>query len=444
MRSVHNRLATQKPLPLYMHYLVPSILATLLIAATYLVDTIVVGRTLGETGLAALNVVVPVTGLMYAAGFMFGFGSSNLFSNSLGEGNEKAARAYYGTSVLGLMVFSLTVMIPGLIFTREIAGLLCGGADFSAQTEEYLRYVFWFTPFYCFETYYSVYVRNDDAPVFSMMGTFTTTVSNIILDYILVVIYPRGMRGASLATGFALVCGFLVAYSASFRRQSRLKIRKARVDLKLMWPMIANGTSDFFREISGSVLVLVVNLVLLNISGATAVAAYGVIANLGNVVLCGLAGVANTVQPLASFSIGAGKQKRAMFFLKLGVVTTIALAGLYTLYAEIRPETLVTIFLEEPTPSLYAISVEGIRIISIGYIFAGLTNLIGVFMEAERDSRVAFVISVLRGFAAPLALMTLLSLLMGVKGIWVAFLAAEALSLLISVLLFQWRHGKFD
>ena len=147
MRSANNRLATQNPLPLYMHYLIPSILATLLIAGTYLVDTIVVGRSLGESGLAALNVVVPVTGLMYAAGFMFGFGSSNLFSNSLGGGNEKTARAYYGTSVLGLFIFSLLVMIPGLLFTRKIASMLCGGAAFSAQTEQYLRYVFWFARF---------------------------------------------------------------------------------------------------------------------------------------------------------------------------------------------------------------------------------------------------------------------------------------------------------
>ena len=437
MRSADNRLASQSQLPLYLHYLYPTIIATMLIACTYLVDTIVVGRTLGETGLAALNVVVPVTGLMYAAGFMFGFGSSNLFSNSLGEGNDRLAREYYGTSVLGLFIFSLAVMIPGLIFTGPIARLLCGGESFSEKTEIYLKYVFWFTPFYCFETYYSVYVRNDGAPVFSMIGTFTTTIANIALDYILVVVWRLGMMGASLATGIALVLGFAAAYSSTFRKASRLKLHQAKIRPDLMKTIMLNGTSDFFREISGSALVLAVNLVLLRIDGMTAVAAYGVIANLGNVVLCALAGVSNTVQPLASYNIGAGQYRRSVFFLNTGAVTTIILAGLYTAFAEIRPEILVTIFLDTPTPELTAISIRGIRIISVGYMFAGLTNLMAVYLEAEHEPKTAFVISVLRGFIMPLLLMAALTMIMGVDGVWTAFLAGETLSLATAVTLFR-------
>ena len=442
MRSAANRLASQPQLPLYLHYLFPTIIATMLIACTYLVDTIVVGRTLGETGLAALNVVVPVTGLMYAAGFMFGFGSSNLFSNSLGEGNERAAREYYGTSVLGLFIFSLLVMIPGLIFTGPLARLLCGGESFSEKTEIYLRYVFWFTPFYCFETYYSVYVRNDGAPVFSMIGTFTTTIANIVLDYILVVVWRMGMMGASLATGIALVLGFSAAYSSTFRKASRLKLHQAKIRPDLMKTIMLNGTSDFFREISGSALVLAVNLVLLKIAGMTAVAAYGVIANLGNVVLCALAGVSNTVQPLASYSIGAGQNRRALFFLNTGAVTTIILAGLYIVFAEIRPEFLVTIFLDTPTPELKEISIRGIRIISAGYLFAGMTNMISVYLEAEHEPKAAFIISVMRGFALPLLLMAVITMIKGVDGVWTAFLVSEALSLAAAVMLFRRIYKK--
>ena len=328
-------------------------------------------------------------------------------------------------------------MIPGLIFTGPIARLLCGGESFSEKTEIYLKYVFWFTPFYCFETYYSVYVRNDGAPVFSMIGTFTTTIANIALDYILVVVWRLGMMGASLATGIALVLGFAAAYSSTFRKASRLKLHQAKIRPDLMKTIMLNGTSDFFREISGSALVLAVNLVLLRIDGMTAVAAYGVIANLGNVVLCALAGVSNTVQPLASYNIGAGQYRRSVFFLNTGAVTTIILAGLYTAFAEIRPEILVTIFLDTPTPELTAISIRGIRIISVGYMFAGLTNLMAVYLEAEHEPKTAFVISVLRGFIMPLLLMAAFTMIMGVDGVWTAFLAGETLSLATAVTLFR-------
>lgn len=317
----------------FYRYLFPSILATVLIAGTYLVDTICIGQTLGERGLAALNVVVPVTGLMYAAGFMFAFGSSNLFSNSLGEGNVRKAREYYGTSVLGLAVFTLLIMIPGLLFTGPISRLLSGGADFSSETEIYLKYVFLFTPFYCLETFYNVYARNDGAPVFSMLGTFVTCGFNVVFDYLFIFVLGWGMRGASLATGIALVLGFIAVFSSTGRFESQLKIQKARVRLTLMGEILINGLPDFLREFSGSAVVLIVNLILLNVSGSTAVAAYGVIANLGNVVLCGLAGVSNTVQPLSSYAYGAGHYKRSDRFLSMGILVTIVIAGAYILFA---------------------------------------------------------------------------------------------------------------
>ena len=245
------------------------------------------------------------------------------------------------------------------------------------------------------------------------------------------------MTGASLATGIALVLGFSVVFCSTLRRKSRLNLWKSGLQMKLMGKIILNGTSDFFREIAGSSLVLVVNLVLLQVSGMTAVAAYSVIANLGNVVLCGLAGVANTVQPLASYSIGAGNRKRAVFFLRTGVITTLILAGIYTLFAEFRPDTLVTVFLEDPTPDLLKLSTAGIRIISAGYVFAGLTNLLAVFMEAEHEPRSAFTVTILHGFALPLASLTVLTLLMDVNGVWISFLISEALSLLIAALMYR-------
>ena len=133
-----NQLVSGNLKKLFLRYLYPSVASTLLIAGNYLIDTICVGMKIGETGLAALNVVVPVTGLLYA------LGSSNLFSNHMGEGNAKLARKNYGTAVAALLALSLAIMIPGLIFNRQISSVLCAGASFQSMTEDYLRYVFLF------------------------------------------------------------------------------------------------------------------------------------------------------------------------------------------------------------------------------------------------------------------------------------------------------------
>lgn len=434
--NAHELMVSGSTTKLFLKYLFPSVLATLLIAANYLIDTICVGVEIGETGLAALNVVVPVTGLMYAAGFLFSFGSSNLFSNRMGEGKEKEARTYYGTAVVSLAVFSALVMIPGLIFNDRISYFLCAGAAFHQMSADYLWYVFLFTPFYCFETFYNVYMRNDGAPVFSMLGTVATCGTNIVLDILFVWIFKWGMKGASLATGMALFIGFFVVFSGTLRKKSQLKIWKCGVDLRMIRPILVNGAPDFLREISGSVVILIVNMILLRLSGETAVSAYGVIANLGNVVLCGLAGVSNAIQPLISFNYGAGQIGRGKKFLTMGIVTSALLATAYVVFAELCPEYLVSAFLDEPTAELILLCRDGIRIISPGYVLAGISIVINIYFEAVYAPSEAFWAAMIRGLVAPVFCIIVFVSLLDVLGVWISFLAAEIVSLLAAMLLY--------
>lgn len=435
-RNDENQLASGNLKKLFLRYLCPSVGSTLLIAGNYLIDTICVGMKIGETGLAALNVVVPVTGLLYALGYLFAFGSSNLFSNHMGEGSSKLARKYYGTAVAALLTLALAIMIPGLIFNHEISSFLCAGASFQPMTEEYLWYVFLFAPFYCFETFYNVYMRNDGAPGFSMLGTVLTCGTNIVLDILFVWEFQWGMFGASLATGLALLIGFFGVFSGTLRKDSYLKIRNSGFGWRLLPEILQNGAPDFLRELSSALVVLLVNVILLRISGDTAVSAYGVIANLGNVVICGLAGVSNAVQPLISFNYGAGQPKRVRSLLGLAMRASLILSMAYVIFAELRPDLLVATFLDDPTPALLLLSTKGIRIISPGYILAGLSIVVNIYFEAVHMPSRAFWAATVRGLIAPVVSIVACVLLWDIDGVWISFLMTETISLLMVALLY--------
>lgn len=429
---------------LFLRFLFPSVIATMFVAGNFLIDTICVGQKIGEAGLAALNVVVPVTGFLYAIGFLFGYGSSNLFSNRMGEGKRTEAKQYYGTSVAVMGTITVLIMVIGVTFNDQISYLLCAGASFHTMTAEYLRYVFWFAPCYCFETFYTVYMRNDDAPGFSMLITTVTTSTNIILDILLVWEFQMGMAGASLATGLALTFGFLVAFCGTLRKNSDLKVWQSRVSPRLIGEMLSNGAPDFLREFSGSVVVLLVNLILMWVSGDTAVSAYGVIANLGNVVVCGLAGVSNAVQPLVSYNIGAGRRDRAGQLLRLGRIASLVLALAYVVFAELYPEVLVSAFLDAPTPALSELCRAGIRIISPAYILAGQAVLLNVYFEAVHAPKQAFWTAMIRGLAAPVVCIVIFVLLWDVNGVWIAFIVSEAVGLLAAALMYRSVERRMD
>ena len=100
MRSSKNLNKDQQMLAssvptLFLRFLFPSVIATMFVAGNFLIDTICVGLKIGEAGLAALNVVVPVTGLLYAIGFLFGYGSSHLFFHPPGGGEGGGGRRDY-------------------------------------------------------------------------------------------------------------------------------------------------------------------------------------------------------------------------------------------------------------------------------------------------------------------------------------------------------------
>jgi putative MATE family efflux protein len=416
----------------------PAILATLLISTNFIVDSICIGQKFGEPGLAALNVVVPITGFLYALGYLFAYGGSIQYSSALGAGDRLRARQAF-TGSLVMLVGSITVvMVLGLVYLDSILSFLSGGSSIADTAREYLRYVFWFAAFYSLEIYFSVFLRNDGQSRRSMWGTITGSSLNIILDVLFIFVFEWGMIGASVATGLALVAAVIVEASGVLKKGSNLRLAKLEHYFRELWSYLRIGAPTFMRELSASLVVLIVNIILLRMSGETAVAAYGIVANLGTVVLCGLAGVSNAMQPLVSINAGAERFDRVKALLRMALIWSAALSMVYLVVAEIFPELLTAIFVDSKNPAFLAMSLAGIRWVSPSYLLAGLVIVLNVYLESLQANKLAFVLSMSRGILIPVLCVTVFSSIWGVKGVWYSFLAAELLSIVLGAG-FVWR-----
>ena len=79
----------------FFSYLVPSISATLVTSIYILADTMMIGRGVGGSGIAAMNILLPLYNTYFGIGMMCGVGGSVLFGFSRGRGDEKRARSYF-------------------------------------------------------------------------------------------------------------------------------------------------------------------------------------------------------------------------------------------------------------------------------------------------------------------------------------------------------------
>jgi Na+-driven multidrug efflux pump len=90
-----NPALTGSIVPTFIKYLVPSLLGLIAMTSASLVDGIFIGNYLGTTALAAVNLIIPITMLMFGVGIMLSIGGSVLSGKYLGENNVTAASAIF-------------------------------------------------------------------------------------------------------------------------------------------------------------------------------------------------------------------------------------------------------------------------------------------------------------------------------------------------------------
>lgn len=429
-------LLSDHPGKLFWRYLISTVPASILVSLNYFVDTICVGQSVGELGLASLNVAVPVTGFLYALGSLFGAGGATLYSACLGEQQTERAKRIYGASLAACTMTGVLIMALGLVFLEQISTFLGAVGSYRQGSIDYLHYVFMLAPFYMYDMFFAAYLRNDMAPRLATIGNAVGVGINVVLDILFITVLDWGMWGASLATGIGVLAASLLLFAGTLRKNSGLHLWECMPDFREIGEITRIGTSSFLRELAGALIVLVINMILVALPGAgeMAVAAYGVIANFGTIILNSLAGVASTMQPLISFNDGAGKNHRVRRFLHAGIITSLVLASVYVAFGELFPDLLIRVFVDSSDENFLTMSRTGIRIIFPCYLMVGVTLAFHVYFESVQAAAEAFWLSLLRGILVPILAAFVCAFFWGVQGVWISFLVSEGICLLIALL----------
>ena len=131
---------------------------------------------------------------------------------------------------------------------------------------------------------------------------------------------------------------------------------------------------------------------------------------------------------------GKSNQEEKQLIIRRGTLYTAAAALLVTSAVLFFANSCVALFNSENSVEMAAYAVPGIRLYFLGFLFAGF-NIVGTgYLSATAHAKPAFAIAILRGVAAITAFAFLLSRLLGIDGIWLAFPAAELCCLVLTVM----------
>ena len=145
----------------------------------------------------------------------------------------------------------------------------------------------------------------------TMIATSIGAICNVIIDYVLVVIFSMGVMGAAIATVSSQIISFLfVAYKFS-RVKSALRLKLSfKLNSSISNSIMAIGFSTFMIEISDAVVAVLLNNILASEGGDAAIIIVGVVTRISMFLYITVIGISSAMQPIAAFNYGAKNYKR--------------------------------------------------------------------------------------------------------------------------------------
>ncbi|MDE5768387.1 MAG: MATE family efflux transporter [Oscillospiraceae bacterium] len=417
----------------FARYVSLNILGMLGISCYILADTYFIAQWLGADGIAALNLVIPVYSLINGLGLLFGIGGAAkymIYRNC--KENQQADKIF--THALYLCSLSgCFFILAGIFFPDQIVNLLGADENTFEMSRIYLKVLLLCSPLFILNQILLCFVRNDGSPERTMTAMLAGSFSNIILDYLFIFVLGLDMFGAVLATCFSPVISILILMPFFLKKQNHFHAVLTEINFQNIKNILLLGGSSFIAELSNGIVIFVFNILILEITGNTGVAAYAIVANVSLVVTSIWTGVAQGMQPLVS-EVYAQQKSPARYY-RYACVTVISLFLLIYSIIFLLADPISELFNKEQDAVLQQYAVQGLRYYFTGAVFAGLNILTAMLLSATENPVQSNSISLLRGLLIMIPAAWILSELCNMTGIWLAYPVTELLTFVLSLFL---------
>ena len=298
------------PTKLFFIAAVPGAVSMLASALYQLLDGIFVGRILGDTAFAALNLAMPFVIINFALADLIGVGSSVPISISLGKKEEEEANNIFTCAVL--LILGAGVLVGLILFAAAPLLIRLMGADgeFASFAVQYLRVYAVCSPVTTIVFAMDNYLRICGQIRGSMYLNIFMSILSAGLEYLFLGVLGFGIWGAALATCLGMMACALTALFPFLRGRLLLRFRKPRFSLRLLRQVIACGSPNFLNNIAGRITSILMNAILLRMGGENAVSVYGILMYADGFIQPLLYGMCDSLQPAVGFNWGAGTYRR--------------------------------------------------------------------------------------------------------------------------------------
>lgn len=426
---------------LFAHYAVLSVVGLGAMAINILLDGIFVGYGVGPTGLASVNLVLPLFPVLLALGMLFGAGAGTLIAIEMGKHNSEEGNKIFNNALAWSVGIGVLITLIIQIFSYEIVSALGSTPGLREGVTIYLKTFSIFSVFYIVILFLEPVIRNDKAPKLVMISLVAGSLTNACLNYLFIFVFDWGLFGASLATGLSQVVSFFILFSHFFFKKGEIRIKKVKSDINHMVQVVKIGTPLFMTQICIAIFIIIYNWVIITQIGEGGIAVIGIILYLNEIVMLTNYGFGEALQPIASFNYGAKQYDRMRQVFKIALKASLVFTFIIMILFMLVPQVFISMFTNDS--NLIKETIPALRMYYSGLLFSAVNMVVIAYFQAVACPREATLITFLRNIGLFGLMIFVLPKLIGVPGIWLAYAAGDLLTLLITFFILYRRKFYF-
>lgn len=416
------------------------IMSTFTMLVSYFVilsDTIIAGHIIGESGIAAINIVMPLFSFSNFAAGVISVGTVYLYCRAIGKFKEKRAEGIFGQSLFLAIVSGIVMFLLMIILKEPYLNFMDLSPSVRAEVEEYWKYEQFVILIVPINQLFAEMVYADGDSSLSIWSNITMVIGNILLSIHLCI--ELGTSGASLGTliGMLLATGVLFLHFFSSKNNLTFKICFSLSNVK---EMIVLTLSDTAIYICWGITGIVLNKLVISHFGDGYLPVLSVAMYLYELTIL-FDGVGEALSPLAQVYLGEKNYSDEKALVSHALKTCIV-EGVLVMILLLGIAPLIPTLYDITSQNLIEPTILATRIIAFSMPFAAASNLMTSQYLIGRKLPISLIFTSFQLLIFVVAFSLLFAKSIGIEAIWISFVISPLLALIISYFYVVLRYGK--
>lgn len=358
------------------------------------VDSIVIGQYVGDTALAAIGAVMPITFLLLVLFMAIATGAGILVAQYFGAKSKAQLNKAIGTSMTLVFISSVFVMAVAIPLANPILRLIDTPVEILDMAATYLKITFWGILGFAFYNIISGILRGLGDSVTPLLFLLIATGLNIVLDIWFVAGFGWGVAGVAYATIISQAISAILCI---------IRLLRIKETVSLHWKTLIPDralTKDLFRiGLPSGMTQAIFSLAMVVVQALTNSMGYQVITtNISVMRIDGFAMMPNftfgmAITTFVGQNIGARRMDRVEKGSRAAVVMAAGVSTFLTLMLVLFGGSLIRLFTD--TPEIIDLGIRAMRILAVGYIAMSFTQVHGGIMRGAGDTMPSMWISLI-------------------------------------------------